>query len=60
MLVEYLAEYLADARVRLKPQTVDYLERTFRNVVLPTLADSRLDQIDMTALAGTHSPERIP
>lgn len=54
-LEDYLPKYLADARVRLKPQTIDYLDRTLRNSVLPALdpklGERRLDALDMEALS---------
>lgn len=50
VLEDYLPLYIGDARVRLKPQTVDYIERTFRNSILPTLGKMRLHEIDMIAL----------
>ena len=46
-LEAYFDEYLADVRVHLKPQTIDYLDRTLKNSVLPTLREKRLDEIDM-------------
>lgn len=52
ILADYLEEYLADARVRLKPQTVNYLQSTFRTKILPTLGKQRLDEIDMPALSA--------
>lgn len=48
-LVDYFAEYLADVRVRLKPQTIDYLDRTFSNSILPTLGEQPIAKIDMVA-----------
>ncbi len=50
-LEKYLTTYLADARVRLKPQTVNYIERTYANALTPTLGDTQLDEIDTTAFA---------
>ena len=49
-LGDYFATYLSEVRIRLKPQTVDYVERTFRNSVLPTLGERTLVEIDMPAL----------
>lgn len=52
-MAEYFTTmYLPDARVRLKPQTLDYVQRTFRSCLLPTLGSSRLDAINPKAIAG--------
>lgn len=56
LLTDYLAVYLTDVRLRLKPQTIDYLDRTFNNSILPTLGKHKLAEIDMVALTAlTHA-----
>lgn len=49
-LEAYLPRYIADAMLRLKPQTVDYVQRVYRNSLLPTLGEMPLDAIDQATL----------
>lgn len=48
----YKETYLADARVRLKPQTINQIEKTFRNWLVPTLGPTPLAEIDTSAVAA--------
>lgn len=44
--------YLPDTRVQLKPQTVDYLQKTFRSSLLPALGSTRLNEVNPKAIAA--------
>lgn len=50
-LREFSIEYLAHARARSKPKTVDVREQQLRTSLLPWFGDTPLDQIDARALA---------